>query len=60
MCLLCFYLEKCRLDKLLIIPLFLFLLFLCLCLAEFKFDGFSAETCRSLVAMKDVSFRQME
>ena len=24
--------------------------------SEFKFDGFSADTCRSLVAMKDVSF----
>ena len=25
--------------------------------SEFKFDGFSADTCRSLVAMKDVSFK---
>jgi len=23
--------------------------------SEFKFDGFSADTCRSLVALKDVS-----
>jgi len=26
--------------------------------SEFKFDGFSADTCRSLVAMKDVSFKR--
>jgi len=25
-------------------------------ISEFKFDGFSADTCRSLVATKDVSF----
>ena len=27
--------------------------------SEFKFDGFSAPTCRSLVAMKDVSFETL-
>ena len=26
-------------------------------ISEFKFDGFALETCRSMVAMMDVSFR---
>jgi len=55
----------CKLSYIIYLTLYLLLLVTVisaymLFVAEFKFDGFSVDTCKSLLAMKDVSFFEIQ